>query len=40
VNLHSKMNERTVVTVTVPLNLSARDVTVQTDDLQHERGQP
>ena len=40
VNLHSELNERTVVTVTVPLNLPAPDATPDPDRIERTGGQP
>jgi chemotaxis protein histidine kinase CheA len=40
VNLHSELNERTIVTVTVPLNLSVPDAKTEKDDLRQAGGQP
>jgi two-component system sensor histidine kinase/response regulator len=40
VNLHSELNERTVVKVTVPLNLSAPDTTAQTEEIHRKGGRP
>lgn len=38
INLHSELNKRTVVTVTVPLNLSMPDETTDMDDIRQAGG--